>query len=121
MGMTDKPPTSTAATPTFGEMLEELLDLSTGIGVALLPLLLLSVPGIVLFVVLPAILLLALALPLAAIGAALAAPPYLVARWLRRRGTPGPSQPSHGQASDRRAGRPAAPRWQAGHRVRPGR
>jgi hypothetical protein len=71
--------------PTFGEMLEELIDLSVGLGVALLPLLLLSVPGIILFVVLPAILLLALAVPLAAIGAVLAAPPYLLARWLRRR------------------------------------
>jgi hypothetical protein len=65
-------------------MLEELIDLSTGLGVALLPLLLLSVPGIILFVVLPAILLLALAVPLAVIGAVIAAPPYLVARWLRR-------------------------------------
>ncbi len=66
-------------------MLEELIDLSTGFGVALLPVLLLAVPGIVLVVVPPAILLLALALPLAVIGAVLAGPPYLVARWLRRR------------------------------------
>ena len=66
-------------------MLEELTDLSVGLGVALLPILLLSVPGIILFVVLPAILLLALAAPLAVIGAVIAVPPYLVARWLRRR------------------------------------
>jgi membrane protein implicated in regulation of membrane protease activity len=66
-------------------MLEELIDLSAGLGVALLPVLLLAVPGIILFVVLPAILLLALAAPLAAIGAVIAAPPYLLARWLRRR------------------------------------
>lgn len=66
-------------------MLEELIDLSTGFGVALLPVLLLAVPAIVLVVVPPAILLLALALPLAVIGAVLAGPPYLVARWLRRR------------------------------------
>ena len=71
--------------PTFGEMLEEVIDLSAGVVVGLLPLLLLSVPGIILFVVLPAILLLALALPLAAIGAAIAAPPYLLARHRRRR------------------------------------
>jgi Flp pilus assembly protein TadB len=95
--MTHTPPTSTTATPhadtrtpqparaTFGEMLEELIDLSAGVGVALLPVLLLSVPGIILFVVLPAILLLALAAPLAAIAAVIAAPPYLLARWLRRR------------------------------------
>jgi hypothetical protein len=66
-------------------MLEELIDLSAGLGVALLPLLLLAVPGIILFVVLPALLLLALAAPLAVIGTVIAVPPYLVARWLRRR------------------------------------
>ena len=66
-------------------MLEELIDLTAGFGVALLPALLLAVPGIILFVVLPAILLLALAAPLALIGAVIAVPPYLVARWLRRR------------------------------------
>jgi hypothetical protein len=66
-------------------MLEELIDLSVGFGVALMPVLVLAVPGIILFVVLPAILLVALAAPLAAIGAVLAAPPYLLARWLRRR------------------------------------
>jgi Flp pilus assembly protein TadB len=71
--------------PTFGEMLEEVLDLSAGLGVALLPFLVLAVPAIVLFVLLPAILLLALAVPLAAIGAVLGVPPYLLARWLRRR------------------------------------
>ena len=62
-------------------MLEELLDLGAGFGVALLPALLLAVPGIILFVVLPAILMLALVAPLAVI----AVPPILVARWLRRR------------------------------------
>jgi Flp pilus assembly protein TadB len=66
-------------------MFEELMDLSAGVGVALLPVLLLSIPGIILFVVLPAILLLALAAPLAAIAAVIAGPPYLLARWLRRR------------------------------------
>jgi hypothetical protein len=66
-------------------MLMEVLDLSAGLAAALLPLLVLSVPGIILFFVLPAILLLALAAPLAVIGAVIAAPPYLLARWLRRR------------------------------------
>ena len=95
--MTHTPPTTTTAMPrdhartpqpsrvTFGDMLEELIDLSAGLGVALMPVLLLAVPGIILFVVLPAILLLALAAPLAAIGAVITAPPYLLARWLRRR------------------------------------
>jgi hypothetical protein len=95
--MTHTPPTSTTATPrddwrtpqpshpTFGEMLEELTNLTTGLGIALLPLLVLYVPAIVIFVVLPAIVLLALVVPLAAIAAVIAAPPYLLARWLRRR------------------------------------
>jgi Flp pilus assembly protein TadB len=96
--MTHTPPTSTprddARTPqpqnsTFGEMLEELIDLSAGFGVALMPVLLLAVPGIILFVVLPAILLLALAAPLAVIGAVIATP-YLLARRLRRRRTTAP-------------------------------
>jgi hypothetical protein len=95
--MTHTHPTSTMATPrddartpqpprpTLGEMVEELMDLSAGFGVALMPVLLLAVPGIILFVVLPGILLLALALPLGVIGAVIAGPPYLLARWLRRR------------------------------------
>jgi hypothetical protein len=94
--MTHTPPTSTTATrddartpvpttKTFGELLEELMDLSVGAGVALMPALLLAVPGIILFVVLPGILLLAVAVPLAVIGAVIAGPPYLLARWLRRR------------------------------------
>jgi membrane protein implicated in regulation of membrane protease activity len=66
-------------------MLEDTINLIVGLGIALLPVLLLAVPGIILFVVLPAILLLALAAPLAVIGAVIAVPPYLVTRWLRRR------------------------------------
>jgi hypothetical protein len=57
-------------------MLWDLMDLSAGFGVALLPALLLAIPGIILFVVLPALLL----LPFAVVGALLAAPPYLIAR-----------------------------------------
>jgi hypothetical protein len=87
-------------------MLEELIDLSAGAGVALLPVLLLAVPGIILFVVLPGILLLAVAVPLAVIGAVVAAPPYLLARWLRRRRRrtappPADSAPRAVRASDR--------------------
>jgi hypothetical protein len=66
-------------------MLEEVINLSVGLGVALLPLLVLSVPAIVLFVFLPAILLFALAAPLVLVGAVIAVPPCLMARWLRRR------------------------------------
>ena len=71
--------------PTFGDMLGEVIDLGGGLVVGLLPALLLAVPGIIVFVVLPAIVLLAVALPLAAIGAVVALPPYLVVRWQRRR------------------------------------
>jgi hypothetical protein len=77
--------TPQSASSRFGEMLEEVINLTAGLGVALLPLLPLSVPGIVLFVILPAILLLALAAPLAVTGAVIAAPPYLLARWVQRR------------------------------------
>ena len=82
--------------PTFGEMLEELLDLGGGLAIVLLPVLLLAVPAIVLFVVLPAIVLLVPVAALAAIGAALAAPPYLAGAWLlrRRRRTAPPSADS---------------------------
>src|ERR1044071_7946815 len=80
---------SSSSNPTFGEMFEEVIDLTTGLGVALLPLLVLAVPSVVLFVLLPALLLLALALPFVLIGALLAAP-WLLARWLRRRRTTSP-------------------------------
>jgi hypothetical protein len=66
-------------TPTGGEMLEELLGLVTGLGVLLLPMILLAIPGIVLL--LPLAL---LAIP-PAIVAAILAPPYLLSRALRRR------------------------------------
>jgi hypothetical protein len=75
-------------------MLEELMDLTAGFGVAFLPALLLAVPGIILVVVPTAILLLALALPLAVIGAVIGVPPYLLARWLRRRRRPTASPPA---------------------------
>jgi Flp pilus assembly protein TadB len=65
-------------------MLEEVIDLTTGLGVMLLPLLVLAVPSVVLFVLLPALVLLALAAPFLVIGALIAAP-YLLVRWLRRR------------------------------------
>ncbi len=64
--------------PTFGEMLAEVIDLSTGFGVALLPALLFAIPGIVLVVVPLAVMLLALAVPLAV----LAGPLFLVVRAL---------------------------------------
>jgi hypothetical protein len=74
-------------TPTAGEMLEEILDLLTGLGILLLPLMILAIPGL--------ILLLPLALPL--IPLALLAAPFLLIRWVRRRWLsaprPAPSRP----------------------------
>jgi hypothetical protein len=71
--------------PTLAEIVEELVDLTAGLGVMLLPLLILAVPGIILFVVLPGLLLLAVAAPVAVLGAVILAPPYLIVRFFRRR------------------------------------
>jgi hypothetical protein len=97
--------------PTFGEMLEEVITLGTGLGVTLLPFLLLAVPSIVLFVALPAILLAAAAAIVAAVGAVIAGPPYLVARWMRRRRTAGPAvgRSRSTLRSARTSGRPRVP------------
>jgi hypothetical protein len=64
-------------------MLDEVIDLSTGFGVAFMPALLLAMPCIVLVVV-P---MLVLALPFALLGALLAGP-YLLIRRLRQRRPP---------------------------------
>lgn len=64
--------------PTGGEMLGELLDLITGFGVLVLPLIILAIPCLVLL--LPLAL---LAIP-AALLAVIVAPPYLLVRALRR-------------------------------------
>ncbi len=61
--------------PTVSEMLEEVLDVSAGLGVMLLPALVLAMP-VILLVVVPAIVLLA---PVA-LGAAALAVPYLLVR-----------------------------------------
>lgn len=65
--------------PTLGEMIEEVVGIATGLGVMLLPLLVLAVPALVLL--LPLAL---LALPLM-IGGALLVPPYLLLRHVRHR------------------------------------
>jgi len=65
--------------PTVGEMVEEVVNIVTGLGIALLPLLVFAVPGAVLLV--PVLL---LALPLAIAAAALAAA-YLLVRSIRGR------------------------------------
>ena len=65
--------------PTVGEMVEEVVNIVTGLGIALLPVLVFAVPGLVLL--LP---LLLLALPLAIAAAPLAAA-YLLVRSIRGR------------------------------------
>jgi hypothetical protein len=62
-------------TPTAGEMLSELMDLITGLGVMLLPVIILAVPCLILL----------LPLALLAIPPALLAAPYLLYRAVRRR------------------------------------
>ena len=66
--------------PTTTQIVEEILDLSVGFGVALMPALILAVPGIILFVVLPGLLL----LPFAIVGALIIGPPYLLLRAVLR-------------------------------------
>ena len=68
--------------PTTGEMLGEILDLVTGLGVMLLPALILAVPGLILL----------LPLALLAIPLAILAAPFLLFAYvrglLRRQGPP---------------------------------
>ena len=71
--------------PTLLGMLGEVIDLSAGLTVMLLPLLTTALPGVVLLLVLPvALLALVVAVP-AALVAAFLAPPYLLVRGVRRR------------------------------------
>jgi hypothetical protein len=65
----------TSETPTLAEMAGELLDLSTGLGILLLPLGIMAIPAL--------ILLLPLAVPL--LPLALLAPPFAIARAVVRR------------------------------------
>ena len=67
------------------EMLGEIIDLSAGFGIVALPLLVTALPGVILLLVLPSVLLAGAVLAPLAVLALLAAPPYLVARALRRR------------------------------------
>jgi hypothetical protein len=71
--------------PGVGQMLAEILDLSAGVGVMLLPLLTIAIPGVLLFFILPVVLLAVVAAVPAAIAAALLAPPFLFVRLVRRR------------------------------------
>ena len=71
--------------PTPVEMLEEVVDLTTGLTAALLPLFIITAPGVILLLILPAALLVAAVAVPVALGAALLAPPFLLVRAVRRR------------------------------------
>ena len=76
-------------TPKPSEIIGEVMDLSAGLTVMLLPLLTIALPGVILLLVVPAALLaLAAAIPVALLGALLG-PPYLLVRSVRRRGSGG--------------------------------
>ena len=72
------------APATGREMLWEVIELAGGFGAMLMPLLLLAVPGIALFVVLPAALVLLVAAIPVTIAAAAVGLPYLLVRAIRR-------------------------------------
>jgi hypothetical protein len=70
--------------PTFGEMLGEVADLGAGLGIVLLPLFSIAIPGVLLMLVVPVVLLLAVAaIPVVVVGA-IVTPPYLLCRAVRR-------------------------------------
>ena len=79
--MSDRRPSQ----PSFAEMLGEVVNLIAGLTVLLLPVLLISVPGVLLVLVLPVVLVLAVAAVPALLVGAVLAPPFLLVRLLRRR------------------------------------
>ncbi len=89
---------------TFGDMLWEVTDLAGGVAVVLLPLLLLSVPGLLLFFALPALLLLVVAAVPVVVAGAIVAPVFLLVRSVRRR----PGRYDRQQDGDRRGRQPRA-------------
>ena len=94
------------SSPTFGDMLWEIADLVGGAVITLLPLLLLAVPSVILFLVLPALVLLAVAaVPVVAAGAILA-PTYLLTRSVLR--AVGTRRKAHRRGSERWQARPPA-------------
>jgi hypothetical protein len=73
------------APPTTADLLWEASELASGAVVMLLPMLLLAVPGILLFAVLPALVLLAVAAVPAVVAGVILAPAYLLSRIVRQR------------------------------------
>jgi Flp pilus assembly protein TadB len=71
--------------PGVFEALGEMIDLSAGVGIILLPLFTIAIPGVILMLILPAVLLAAVAAAPLVIAGAILAPPILLVRLLRRR------------------------------------
>ena len=71
--------------PSFAEMLGDVVDLTGGLAVVLLPLWVIAIPGVVLLLILPAVLLLAVVAVPALLVGAVVAPPLLLVRALRRK------------------------------------
>ena len=71
--------------PTTSDLLWEVTELAGGAAVMFLPMLLLAVPGILVFVVLPGLVLLAVVAAPVVVAGAILAPMYLLARLVRRR------------------------------------
>jgi hypothetical protein len=69
--------------PTTGEMFAEILDVLSGVGIIVLPLIILAVPALILLIPVAVLLI----LPLAVLGIlfAILAAPYLLIRSVRRR------------------------------------
>jgi Flp pilus assembly protein TadB len=82
---TDRLRAPDARRPGLLQLLEEVAELTVGLGVLLLPLLATALPGVILLIVLPAVLLLAVAAAPVALSAAVAVPAYLLVRSVRRR------------------------------------
>jgi Flp pilus assembly protein TadB len=73
------------AVPTPGEILSEVVDQTAGLTVMLLPLMTIALPGVILLLIAPMVLVLAAAAIPAALAGALLAPPWLLIRSVRRR------------------------------------
>ena len=110
---------------TTSEMLWEVTELAGGAAVMFLPMMLLAVPGILVFVVLPGLVLLAVVAAPVVVAGAILAPMYLLARLVRAGGL---TSVRHGPRLPRADPRPCARRttrrrrrarpraWVRGHR-----
>jgi Flp pilus assembly protein TadB len=71
--------------PSFAELVGEVVDLTAGLAIVLLPLFTIAIPGVLLILVAPVILLLVVAAVPALVVGAVLAPPFLLVRAVRRR------------------------------------